>query len=351
MADKDETGAAAGGDEKETREYVPSARDRMIEDLATKSEAFRAQQAADFNAGQGVTTDAATDATEDPNAATTGATAATAATATAATTTTDDATSLDTSTQVQRQADAPRKVKVKVEGQELEVDEADLVASYQKGEAATRRLQEATRLRDEAQRIRDEAARGTTTTTATPTAPAAKTLTPEERKQKLTEYHEALYNGDSEKAAKLFDEVMATGRGDAAIPDVNTIVERVTPAVRAAISNESALENFHRDFKDVVEDPISVSIAQGKLNALVAEGKPLAEALTQAGNETRAWIASKSTIPSAGNGPTTRSEKLAQKGEIVTLPTANARAAPQPGEKPQSNTEYVAEMKRRRGQA
>lgn len=225
--------------------------------------------------------------------------------------------------------------KVKVDGEELEVSDDDLVASYQKQAAATKRLADANA---EAQRIVAAA--------KTEAEQIKKPAAADERAAKVKEYHQALFEGDVDKATALFDEI-TPGR-QAPIPDVKAIIDQVTPVVQQKLSNESALAKFETDYKDIVDDPYLVSVTKANLEANMAAGKPYAEALLTAGAQTRDWLKSKIPAAPAEQPTTTRAEKLDKKAGIVNFPTANAKAA-STEEREQTDSEYIAEMRRKRG--
>lgn len=231
--------------------------------------------------------------------------------------------------------------KVKVDGEELEVSEDDLVASYQKQAAATRRLQQAN---EEAARIVAEA-KAQAEQIKTPPQPEP---TAEDRKAKYQEYHQALIEGDTEKAFELM-EALTAGRQQP-IPDVNEIVNRVKPVVKQELSNESALARFEKDYKDIIDDPYLVSATQIRLRELEAAGKPYAEALFEAGNATRDWLKSKAPVAPTETPTTTRAEKLEQKGRIVNLPTAHSKATATT-ETVETPADIIAQMRKARGMA
>lgn len=231
--------------------------------------------------------------------------------------------------------------RVKVDGEEFDVPEDDLVASYQKQATATRRLQEADRILADA---RAQAAQ-----IAQQVKPLEPEVPPADRKQKIQQYHDAMLTGDMETAANLFDEVMNTGRPERPIPDVNAIIQQATPVIKQQLSNESALERFKTDYKDVMDDPDLLALADFKLRQFEAEGKPYADALISAGNAVREKFKLPTPSSDTANQPTTtRAEKLEKKGGIVNFPIANSKASSQV-EREQTNSEYVAEMRKARG--
>jgi hypothetical protein len=228
--------------------------------------------------------------------------------------------------------------KVKVDGQEFEVSEDDLVASYQKQAAATKRLQEAERILTDA---KAQAAQIT----------APKPASADERKQKIKDYNAALYAGDLETANTLFEEINPGRDPVTATPDVEQIFKQVLPAVKQQLSNESALDAFKKDFKDVVDDPDLLALTDMKLRQFEAEGKPYAEALTLAGNAVRSKFKTPAPSLAPTEQPTTTiAEKMQRKGGIVNFPTANSKANSQV-DVPQSDSEYIQEMRKARGLA
>jgi hypothetical protein len=230
--------------------------------------------------------------------------------------------------------------KVKVDGQEMEVSEDDLVASYRQQETTRREMHRAQQARAEAERLLAEAQ-----------AKVPKEV-PADRAAKVKEYHDALFTGDVETANRLFDEVMTTGRQESP-PDVDAIVQRATPVLKQALkqelSNESALERFSTDFPDIIGDSNLTEVTKIRLQALMAEGKPYNEALFEAGNGTREWV--KSMVPAVATEQptTTRAEKLEKKAGIISFPTAHTKAT-STAEPETTTADVIAEMRKRRGQ-
>lgn len=375
MADPKDENTEGTGEQGEKQVYKPSPRDQLLEDLAAKSEAKREQDNANHAAEEAARAAAVVDAGDgegesavDPAAVVRESEAADAAARAAAGATGaegPDGEGLDPDTQVQRQVAAPTvaavaKIKVKVDGQEREVPVTDLVTSFQKNAAADARLAEANRVLEEA---RAAAA-------AVPAKPAPKKeLTAEEQAavdKDIDEYHEALYAGDSKKARELLRKVaphvIPEASPQAATPDVESIAQQIVPRVTAAISTEQAMTNFRRDFKDVVANPYLTSVAQDRLNELVAEGKPLAEALALSGQHARKWVTDTAAAIQGGTATgeatttTPRTERLDRKGKLLQLPNANARAGAagsRDDDGPTTaagNSAYVQDLKKSRGQ-
>ena len=229
---------------------------------------------------------------------------------------------------------------VKVDGEELEVSDDDLVASYQKQAAASKRLydanQEATRI------IADATAKAAAL--AAPITPQAKPDFTAKRK----EYHQALFEGDQEKADSLFDELMQGRPAATPIPDAQSIIAQVTPVIKQQLSNESALEKFQTDYKDVIADPDLLALTTLKLRQFEAEGKPYAEALISAGNAVREKFKGTPSPTPAEPTTTTRAEKLEKKGGIVNIPTAHSKATTT-AEPEESRSDIILQMRKQRG--
>lgn len=239
-------------------------------------------------------------------------------------------------------------VRVKIDGEESEVSVEEMVRQYQKNGAADRRLAEANRLLEEARRnaaqvqpppvgIADNGATGDST--PTPSGGI------DEQGGKA--FLAALFDGDEDRALQALGQVLG-GRQQPTLNE-SDLVAKLTPQIRQQLVVESALEQFNRDFADVMADPYLEQIAADATQAAMVEGKPFAEALVQGGKSARDWLASKGVKPPANPAPTMdRSTKLGRKASMDNLP-ALSKTATTTEDPPQTASDVIAEMRRQRG--
>lgn len=243
------------------------------------------------------------------------------------------------------------RVKVKIDGVETEVSVADLQRGYQKNGAADKRLDEATRILREAQ---DAAAKlkappvGNDIKGDESNSPVA---SPDTKASKVSprDLYLALVDGDEAAAVAGLEKLMQGGRPDGSTPTPEQLAAQVTTAVKQQMTNESALEQFGKDFSDITADPYLATVADGFFSEAMNEGKSFTEALTTSGQKTRDWLAAKAPKTEQTLPPTTtRAEKLERKKVADTVTGAQGRAAS--GEDPvQAPSTVIDEMRKQRG--
>lgn len=241
------------------------------------------------------------------------------------------------------------QVKMKVNGEERIVSLEDVLRTAQKHESADQRLAEATRLLREAEAARAApipAAKTEPTPAPQPTDPAAV----------VKEAVNALFEGDTEAATAKLTAALAAGHRPAPAPvDTNAIAA----TVKQQLAVEGALDQFAKDYAEVVRNPRLARMADGFLAEEMQGGvhANFSDALKSAGNrvreDVRAAAAEMGFVPAPvvpkPDPTTTRQEKLDKKATVTTLPTASATAAtavPQP----QTTSDVIAEMRKARGQ-
>jgi hypothetical protein len=166
-------------------------------------------------------------------------------------------------TQVEPQAPSVPKRKIKVDGQEIEISDDDLVRIAQQNFAADRRLDEAKRIKEEATRERAEANRllelSRRDTPADPPAiaqPAAETAHPVTDKAKIQELRERILFGEEVDSAEALDELMrmSAPAQTRAEPDIRSVVDTALAEKQRKESTDRALAKFAESNADLVND-------------------------------------------------------------------------------------------------
>lgn len=251
------------------------------------------------------------------------------------------------------------KKRVKVDGEELEVGEDELIREYQKGRTADRRLEQAAeeRKRNEAESARLEASRAEFERMKAGLAGSSKTAGSAEEDSQATPFddeaaakkmYEDLVSGDEEAAVKAIKE-LRKGRPAEAIPP-----EQITARVLQEIDWKDAQRAFAKDYADITVDPLLSQIASNTLRETVKTSTSYEQAFREAGDRTRAWVRGvRGGSAQAGGGEPQpdpgQAEKLARKERIDNPTAINARAAGKPQEKVASPSEVIKEMRQQRG--
>jgi len=233
--------------------------------------------------------------------------------------------------------DLTRKVKLKVNGQEVEKTLADVIADAQKVSAADDYLQ---RSRDQLHSINELAdqvrAKLVSDPTPAPAAPADTTQT-----DPAEEGVAALFRGDEDKAKEAFRRLAQAPSLDPA---------KVVGLVRQQLTLDDARAAFLTAHPDADTDPIAIGVANtclrielGKLgiptvDALApAQIKPVFEAAAKAMS---AWRGGQTSQPA----PTIDPQRASKKAAIDELPAASARASTQEAP-PKTNSSVIASMR------
>lgn len=254
------------------------------------------------------------------------------------------------------------RVRLTVDGKTRDVTMAELRRDAQIDGAARQRLQEATRLLDQVKAMATPAP-----APATPAPPVGADGKPTPGDSAATSKDvtavakslvDSLMVGDEDKAAQTLTELL--GRLDQSkatpAPSQDDLVSRLVPAVKQQLSNEEAITRFNADFSDIVGNPHLARVGDGFFEEVVQAnpGMTFAEALTEAGTRTRAWVQQVSGKPTTepAQDPTPQAKQLEQrkerKSQIDNVSGVNAKA--QNNEPPiPTVSDTIAEMKKARG--
>ena len=250
-------------------------------------------------------------------------------------------------------------VRVKVDGEELDVPLDELKRQYQKNAAADKRLEEASRLLREAKEASERAAqiKAQQGDEPAPNVSTARAATPPDDSsapaigELHTKFVTSLYEGDDANSAKLLDELVEAklqARAGATQSRADIVAE-----VKKQLEEDSAFEQFSKAFDDIWSDPYLSNIADQHLSNELNSGKHpnLNSALTAAGLATRDWMRSRGMkVKEERTQTADLNARLERKAGLPQLPSASVRATSME-EPPANAASVIAEMRRARGQA
>lgn len=239
-----------------------------------------------------------------------------------------------------------RKVRLKVDGEEVLVPLEQLVRTAQKESAADRRLREATELLRQAhERTQQAAAPRETTGNVTPST--SQDPPDEAVKAKVKDALNAIFSGDEDAATEAFAQVLAS-RPSQQTPQVDP--DSLAEVVTQRLDERRALDEFLRTYQRIATNPWLQQAADAELHRLRAEGKPFDEALNLAGKTVYEQFGYEAPqAESKGPAPATnRQETLRARKADLDIPVgrsvsaAQTRVAPESSEAERSMT--IADM-------
>ncbi|MGH8472747.1 MAG: hypothetical protein ACREVJ_09915, partial [Gammaproteobacteria bacterium] len=251
------------------------------------------------------------------------------------------------------QADSSKR-RVKVDGEDIEVTDDELVREYQKGRTADRRLEQAAQARKdlEAERAQIAAERAelermrAQPQAAAGDAEGGSQATPIDDADNRTIY-EALVSGDEEAALNAIKQ-LRSGR-----PEAATNATEIASQVRRQIAWEAAQGKFTNEYQDIIADPLLREIAANTLTETLKTAKSYDQAFQEAGDRTRAWVRGVGGTQQDAVGQPPTDPGLADKQtrkERIDNPTAiNARAAGKPQEQAETPRDVIKQMRESRG--
>lgn len=238
--------------------------------------------------------------------------------------------------------------KVKVDGQEFEVAQADVdaaggVTAYQRDKASENRLAKANQTLAETRRTQAQITQWIQQQT-----PQQPTLSYD---QFLQSKVDIIRYGTPEESAVALREVLATQQ-----IDPNAITQNAVNLMQQSL----AVDNFKKEFQDVVSNPDLLRLAVVLENDIKPQIWPHADWTTiyrHIGNRVRSAVGRQpqpnlSAVAPATptiDTPSPESDKEARKASIVNLPTAAARAALPAETKPETHKDILNQMRKTRG--
>jgi len=228
-----------------------------------------------------------------------------------------------------------KRYKLKVNGRDIELTEAELIARAQKIEAADEYLRQAA----EAKRRLE-------------TAPAAPTVNQVELQRRQDEEDRALVRaiqvGTEEEATaalrKLREQISAR-------PSLNR--DDVSRTIDERLAFNTAIDRFSTEYNDVWSDPILKKIALDRDAQLLQEGdrRSYWDRYAQIGDEIRSW---KQKLTPAQKAEASLSDKEQRKAAMPKIPAAVASTKSRPARTEDDETDdspstVIAAMAQRRG--
>jgi hypothetical protein len=250
--------------------------------------------------------------------------------------------------------------KVKVNGEESEVEFDEVVKRYQKDNAADKRLAEVSyrqkQLDQYAARLeqRDKELREKFKKLQQVPRPTGAAVPSNVDARKLTE---ALYSGDEDAATKAFEALLARTRqetpaGSLAV-DEDAIVGKLRQRLDAEKRREQALEferkrqeavvRFQEEYKDIADDPYLNDMADNETLRVMKEGSANDpwEILKVSGDRVRDWLSKRS--------PESRDSRKRSAAAVAGAARARANLTPEDNS-PRTTSDIIAEMRKSRGQ-
>ena len=238
-------------------------------------------------------------------------------------------------------------VKTKINGIEAEVPLADVVKSYQKDSAASKRLEEAALQKQ----VNDKRAQELDARES-----QLKTIQTDNQTQlsdmdaTLNEVVSAIYEGDETKTKESLKNLVTAGRSNATQDAPQIDVNAIASQVKTQIEMQAAMKEFGSEYKDVVADPMLRNLADAYLDEeLNQDGVSFADALKSAGNRTRAWVQQQAAA--MGMTKTQTDDKRSFKESLDNVRSANTRLSSEKADnQPPQSSSVIAEMRKARGQ-
>lgn len=232
--------------------------------------------------------------------------------------------------------------KQKVNGVEQEVPFTKVLSTAQKHEAADARLQEASQRMQEIARREQQIAQYEQQLNSQPPTQGVD----ENVKDLIKQQRQALIDGDDDKYDELTERLISAGRNNAT-PQVDPRQLEATAArvYQQQKQNEaiiSADAYFANEYSEIQNDPYLMSVASKYVDQIRTENPTIDafELVRQAGDQTRSWLKTKVGVKADA--------RVEQKRKNSASPSVNAKTQGKPVEKPKTNAEIIAEMRKAR---
>jgi hypothetical protein len=242
--------------------------------------------------------------------------------------------------------------RVKIDGEERDVTEDELIRNYQKDQTASKRLEQAALRQKELDAREAELAAREAQLTKQSSLPEPQATEDQAVDDAVADqFLNAIYEGNSSEAKKLLGKLQLAGRGASATPqptvDLDAIADRAAARATEAIKADEAMEKFKTAYQDIVSDPYLAKVADGFLDEEL-RSKPFADALEEAGKRTREWITAITPKPTEQpNGR--RTQVLEKKATIDNLPSQSSVSSSAAEEDDDSASDIIRNMRKARG--
>lgn len=255
------------------------------------------------------------------------------------------------------QEETERLIKVKVDGEEVELPLTEVVKGYQKDATASKRLDEVAEERRLLEKKEVELAEAMAKLESKPEqeeqpSSDVDSSTAERLADAIDELSVADNEADRIKAATALKELLG-GRGDnPAIQEDELVSQAARQATEEAllrIQYTNAQTKFAEDYQDIVEDPILYQMAVNAFQEAVPKSQTYDEAFKAAGEATRQW---KEQLVSKDREAHSMQDKKALKEQLEQDPVSiGSRAEKPPAKKPESPSDIIAAIAASRGQS
>lgn len=236
-------------------------------------------------------------------------------------------------------------VKVKIDGQELEVPQAEVddyggVKGYQIAKAAEKRLEAANTALAQTKQTQSALAKWVQQQNA------ARQPKPQTADELIASKIDVIRYGTPEESAAALKEIVTAGKVD---PD------QIEQRISLKMSISTAAARFKEEFSDIATNPMLMKLAQIReqevLNTLQAIPSDWNAVYRGIGNEIRSVIGRphQPATPTAQASTTSSPDKEARKASITNLPTAATRAEVPKEEKPETRDDVLNQMRKSRG--
>lgn len=259
--------------------------------------------------------------------------------------------------------DLEKRVRAKIDGHEIEVPVREVLATFQKTQAADKRLNEASAVLENARKQAEEilatanAAAGKGGGNGGAGAPAdaaAKGSPPDDIKGAIQQAVSLIYEGDQEQATEALTNALTTiierraGNG----ATLNSV--EVAQEVKTQLAWEEAIGKFEESNADIAHDATLLSKWNQELHAVAGESTTPAQAAAKATERVRDWMKQHGMEADHGDQPTQDDRTLRKERDAGRHSFGSPASIPAPSAKtettPQSATQVVAAMAATRGQ-